>query len=275
MRRSILNLAAAASAALLSWTPAAAAEPRQPSGQWTVDFHESQCVAHRNYGTTAEPFMLALKAPPLGELMELVFIRPGRGSELAEEYDAKIAIDGRAPFSTRMIDYALREKGQRVSRMTLDRGMLASLASAKTLTVNAGRVGINQGFALRNVAPLLKIMDECVADLRSVWNVASGDGIAPQLKTGAIGSLAGLIKHTDYPDAAIKSLKGGTVQVALLIDERGKIADCTLIETSGVPSLDTQTCGIIKGRAKFTPAISRDGKPAKHAALQRVTWRVE
>jgi hypothetical protein len=64
------------------------------------------------------------------------------------------------------------------------------------------------------------------------------------------------------------------VTLALLIDETGKIADCTVIGTSGAASLDTQSCGMLKDRARFKPAIGLDGKPAKGSFIQRITWRV-
>ena len=271
MRTPLLMLV---TATLHSAVSAGTIEARQPSSKWTVDFHESQCVAFRSYGTAAKPLTFALKAPPLGELMELILIRPGRGSKLAEEHDATFRIDSRPPVPIRMIGYAHHEEGRRVSRITLDREALKLLVSAQSLTIDGG-ARIREGFALSQIGPLLKIMDECVADLRKVWNVAAGDALAPTLKTGAVGTVAGVFRHTDYPQVAIDSEKGGRARVALLIDEKGKVADCTLIETSGVASLDIQSCGIIKMRAKFAPAVGIDGKPAKHAALQAITWRLE
>ena len=61
----------------------------------------------------------------------------------------------------------------------------------------------------------------------------------------------------------------------LLIDETGRVADCTVIETSGVASLDAQTCGAVKLQARFKPAIGLDGKPAKDGVVQRVSWILE
>lgn len=74
---------------------------------------------------------------------------------------------------------------------------------------------------------------------------------------------------------AIYEQQSGTVRVALLIDEKGRIADCAILDTSGTPVLDAQTCAILKERARFKPAIGPDGKPAKDGYIQRITWRVE
>ena len=37
---------------------APAAEPRQPTGQWIVNFDDAQCVAQRDYGTADKPLTL-------------------------------------------------------------------------------------------------------------------------------------------------------------------------------------------------------------------------
>ena len=67
----------------------------------------------------------------------------------------------------------------------------------------------------------------------------------------------------------------GAVSLALLIDEQGKVADCTVTQTSGVAALDAQSCAIIKERGKFSPAIGHDGKPAKSSWLQRINWALQ
>jgi len=67
----------------------------------------------------------------------------------------------------------------------------------------------------------------------------------------------------------------GSVAFVLLIDEEGKVADCTVTETSGVASLDAQSCAIVKERAKFKPATGLDGKPSKSSYFQRISWRLE
>jgi protein TonB len=56
----------------------------------------------------------------------------------------------------------------------------------------------------------------------------------------------------------------------VLVDEAGKVADCTLLETSGVAALDAQTCAIIQRRARYKPAIGLDGKAARAVDTARI-----
>jgi outer membrane biosynthesis protein TonB len=62
--------------------------------------------------------------------------------------------------------------------------------------------------------------------------------------------------------------------MTFLIDEQGRIADCTVDQTSGVAVLDTMSCYVISRRARFTPALGADGKPVRSAHETRVRWRI-
>ena len=79
----------------------------------------------------------------------------------------------------------------------------------------------------------------------------------------------------DYPTDAIASEDSGTVRVSVLIDERGQIADCSIIGASGAAALDAQTCALLQKRARFAPAVGLDGKPTKDAFTQNISWRLE
>ena len=110
--------------------------------------------------------------------------------------------------------------------------------------------------------------------LRRVWNVGSVDGEQSPLPQRARANLARLFSSDDYPAISVRGEASGAVKFALLINEAGKVADCTVIETSGVAALDAQTCVIVRARAKFEPAVGADGKPAKDANISRVRWEL-
>lgn len=140
--------------------------------------------------------------------------------------------------------------------------------------LGVGGRSADENFALSNMPALLKMMDTCTADLRKVWNVYRDDEAGGLLKEPPSGDLVGLFDPEDYPGIAMLKEQTGTVALVLLIDESGKVADCTVTQTSGVAALDAQSCAIIKERGKFKPAIGLDGKPAKSSWLQRITWQL-
>jgi hypothetical protein len=56
---------------------ASAADFRQPTGPWRVDYDTAQCVAMRDYGTEQKPLVLALKPSPRGGVMRILVMRKG------------------------------------------------------------------------------------------------------------------------------------------------------------------------------------------------------
>ncbi len=269
----MLTRALGVAAILMSGSPASAAPaPRQPTAKWVVDFDAAQCVASRNYGTVDKPLVLALKAPPLGNVIQLLIIHPGSAPPYARQLEGTIEMDGAQPIRLSML--AHRAKSRRVVRTNVPLDRFAALRRATSLSVKVPGL-LNERFAIPSMHALMRTMDECVADLRKVWNVHEGEGPHARVARGAMANLTGLFKSDDYPSAAITELKSGTVQMAVLVDEAGKVADCTVVATSGVAVLDAQSCAVVQERARFQPALGFDGKPIKSAGGQRITWRLE
>ena len=101
-----------------------------------------------------------------------------------------------------------------------------------------------------------------------------GSDIAPGSQA-AQGDLAGLFSADDYPADAQMRDEQGTVRVELKIDNRGRVSQCNVVDSSGSSSLDSATCRILKRRARFTPARDSSGQPVTDTYTQRITWRLE
>ncbi|MCH8615750.1 energy transducer TonB [Sphingomonas sp. SM33] len=283
MRLRVIALAAIG----VSSTSFAASAPKQPSGKWIVNFADAQCVATRNYGSEEDPFYLVLKAPAVGDVLQLGLVRKGATDE-ATQIDAEILFDESAPVRTSLLDFGNRKLNQRAMMANLPAKQLSPLTTAKTLRIRAREDGVStigtrlavntsradEAFTLAQMTAVLKALDTCAADLRKIWKVWDYEkgGAQAGLKQGPTGDLVRLFDADDYP--AISILKGqiGDVGFVLLIDELGKVADCTVIRTSGVAALDAQSCAIVKARGKFKPAVGLDDKPSKSAWFQRVRW---
>lgn len=260
---------------LASSTAAYAKPPvRTPTAKWTVDFDRSRCVAARNYGTIRDPIVLVLKAPALGEVMQLGIIRTGKGGQYAEQMDAVVSIDGAAPIKTTLVAAMTAQPNQKLYRLNMPMEQFKAVGTAKTLTIESRRE-LSESLVLTDMESLNKILAECVLDLRKVWNVSEDGRAPPGLKQRARGNLAGLMRSEDYPAIAMNKSATGSVQLGLLIDETGRVADCTVADTSGVAALDEQSCAIVTERARLTPAIGLDGKPARDSLYQRIMWAIK
>lgn len=260
-------------AALLALYPAAAraSEARAPTAQWVVNFADAQCLAGRDYGSSEDPLRLVLKAPLIGEVMQIAIMRKASSAK-PDQVDGRISIDGRPPLKTYMLRFTPDGSDHRVYMLNMRSADFALVQQAKELSVRSE--GLNESFALSQMTPLLKILDQCVLDLRQVWNVSDPQGAqSVALQRRAKGNLARLVDDQDYPRVALDNNQGGKVKFVLLIGEDGRVADCTIIETSGVAALDAQSCALLKTRAKFEPALGVDGKPAKDTVISTITWR--
>jgi len=284
MRLGVIVLAAVA----VSSAAFAASEPRQPTGKWIVNFDDAQCIATRNYGSEEDPIYLVLKAPAIGDMLQIGIVRKGSTSEPSQA-EGEIVFDNAPPIATNLLQFSGRKTNQKALTTNLPRDKLAPMLQAKSIRIRAKVTGtaklgshIEKGtsyadeqLSLSQIPALLKTLDQCATDLRNVWRVWDEKEHATDLKEGPSGNVTNLFDPDDYPAVALMKEQMGTVAFVLLIDEQGKVADCTVIQTSGVAVLDAQSCGIVKTRAKFKPAIRNDGLPAKSAFFQRITWRLE
>lgn len=260
-------------AALAFATAAAAAAdaPRAPTGKWNVNFADAQCLAHRDYGTASKSLRLVLKAPAVGDVMQVAVLRE-TAPDGPHQVDSTVTIDGGRPLRTSLLMYTPKGSRERVYLLNMPPDRFAPVRQAKTLSIRSE--GLNESFELSAMTPLLKVMDDCVADLRRVFNVVPPGPDDSRFRSRAKANLAKLFSSGDYPAVAIIKGQTGIVGFALLIREDGRVADCTIVSTSGVPALDSQACALLKNRAKFEPAVGLDGKPAKDSVVGRIVWRI-
>ncbi|HEV2124727.1 MAG TPA: energy transducer TonB [Chloroflexota bacterium] len=204
--------------------------------------------------------------------MQIAVLAPGQVGT-PQQLDGRVAFDGAEAAAASMLVFTPGKKRQRIFMTNLPITQFAPARTATSISIS-GAGQLNETFAIDHMDSLMKVMNECVADLRQVWNASAAESSEPKLKQRAKGELQRLIRPEHYPELAMSKDQEGSLRFALLIDETGRVADCTIIETSGVASLDVQSCAVLRGKARFTPAIGMDGKPAKDTYVQSVTWRI-
>jgi TonB family protein len=86
-------------------------------------------------------------------------------------------------------------------------------------------------------------------------------------------NLGSWYSYDDYPDAAVKAGEQGYVTVAFTIGIDGRMGDCTVIRSSGYPTLDAIPCKVLTKRARFTPAKGPSGAPiVTHGRTSMAFW---
>ena len=76
----------------------------------------------------------------------------------------------------------------------------------------------------------------------------------------------------DYPMRAFEKHQEGVTRFELLVDTRGRAANCTITRSSGFEELDAKTCDLAKFRARFAPARGPDGQPAFGVYRSQAIW---
>jgi TonB family protein len=259
------------SALLVPGVADAAASPRQPAKPWNVDYLPSQCVASRNYGTEERPMFLVLKPSPFGGVMRLVIVEKGRAP--VGQFDGKLAFDGKPALAAGVLTYTDDKNRNRAAAVNIPMSYFNANRAAKSLSLWGGWA--SETLFLTKLPEVAAELEKCLQSLQDQWNIGVGDRARRVSREAAPEKpINRYFSWTDYPTPALHEEQSGSVKLVFLIDEKGAISDCSVDETSGVPSLDAMSCYVMKERAKFTPAVGPDGQPTRSAYCSRVTWRM-
>jgi TonB family protein len=261
----------AAAAVVLPASSAAGAEPRKPTARWVVNYDDAQCVATRNYGTAEKPLILVLKPSPTGSVMRIMMVRNGPAVE-AEQRSGILRFDNQPPIAVSALIYGDSKTGQFIAAANLPMQSFAANRRATTISFRGG--SFDEHLAVPGFAGIAAAFDDCLANLRQVWNVGPAGGTLVRQPARPLQPLRNLFTRSMFPTLALWAGNTGTVGVSLMIDETGKVRDCMVEETSGFAALDSTSCFVITSRAKFEPAKGADGKPTKSAYFQRIRWQI-
>lgn len=266
MRAQFLTISAALLSSSLA-SPAGAA-PLQPSENWGLDYGQTQCTAARSFGNASSPTVLGVVPSFSGNSYVLMVSVPKQGPDFAKQSAGTVDF-GQGPISALAYYYGKHGVNQSVYQFRLSAAEMAQAKAANAVSVTAGRDSYS--FALSNMPELLDGLAKCTASLHQYWN-SDGAGTKSFAKS-AISDLETLFTAKDYPAEAAARRQYGEASYQILIDEKGAIAACDVLTSSGVPSLDETGCEVLKERGKFTPAMGAAGKPIKSVVTtQRIGW---
>lgn len=264
------NASAVALILVLAASPART-EPLAPTAKWRVDFGDTQCIAMRDYGSAEKPLFLMFRPAPLGDVMQVTVLRP-RASKDIDQYRGTMRIDGGAAVPISVLGFPSPSGKDRISSINLPMRSFEAVRNASTLRLQSGGE-LDYEFTLTQMAAVSRTLDQCSQTLRDAWHIGAAASAIRQDARSKV-PLPRLFSSDDYPTVALNTEAVGTVELMTLIDEAGNVASCMVIGTSGYASLDAQSCAIVRNRAKFHPAIGKDGKPVRSGLIQRIRWDV-
>ena len=78
----------------------------------------------------------------------------------------------------------------------------------------------------------------------------------------------------DYPPSSLREEAQGTTATRISVGPDGRVTDCQVTGSSGNAALDQAACRNIQRRARFEPALDRDGNPTASSYSKRVRWQL-
>ena len=79
----------------------------------------------------------------------------------------------------------------------------------------------------------------------------------------AAEQIAGQIDYRDYPRDLFEAEVGGRVGIRFTVSAAGRVTECAVTRSSGVPRLDALTCQLIRSRFRYRPATDERGRPVE------------
>ena len=89
-----------------------------------------------------------------------------------------------------------------------------------------------------------------------------------------VGEPTQWIVAEDYPAEAVQERLEGRVDVELTVDADGLPTSCAVRRSSGSAALDTATCDLLMVRARFRPALDRNGEAVEGTWSNTIVWQV-
>jgi TonB family protein len=237
---------------------------------WFVTSGDQSCgiYAQRNGLSSAE--FLILKR--LDGRLSLQVQNPAWNIAQGNESDIRYQVDGRT-YGGMQKTVALTEAPGKGLLSVVGADFEHEIRSGTTLAIVNGSMLIGQ-ISLRGAAAALETVDSCLQDLRLNGNSFSTNPAAPVKPATPKGDAGSWVVISDYPKSALRDGREGTVSFRLMVGNDGRVAGCTITQSSGHQDLDDATCMSLTKRARFEPVRDKNGQPISSSYESRVNWKV-
>jgi len=266
----LLPLVAAGQAAAAQPQPAPASTPE--TAKWIAKWEENGCSLVRTAGGSGG-VQLRLEPSALAEGARISFA-DGAWS--------------RDPIgSAKKASLVLRPRGVRLSGQAYP--LSWDGVAGRGLSFNSDSPGLAEAFGASEGAAL-EIDGKVVAEIRYAGAAAAlkslrrcSDALLRDwgIDTARLAALSAMPKklgdwnwadEKDFPDPAIFGRKVRRTTLRFTVGIDGHARDCVPVVGSGDRSIDARSCALMAQRARFSPALDRDGRPTEAQSVLSWVW---
>jgi TonB family protein len=248
----------------------AVAAPLTPAGNWLMEVEPNDCAIHRPYGEKQKPIIFGLRTSLISGPLELVILDADhhagayhKGGAFVSLKPSNIRLEG--AYETGRSEGT----GRRFTSIYLESGSFRAVAAATEIEVD---IGPKYRFATGNLAKPAAALEGCQHTILKHWGLDDEEFKKVAEQPVLLTPLRDLIKSSDYPEGAIAARRKGTTHVLWRVERDGLVPDCKIIKTSGAADLDALACKLIKKRARYKPAIDKNGQPIGTWQAQKFRW---
>ncbi|MGX7896971.1 energy transducer TonB [Tsuneonella sp. HG222] len=288
-----LTLGVALALSLPAW---AADEPGpsdlvlRPSSNWIMNYKDNSCGLQRVFGAEGQTVMLDLDRFAPGDSLQIsvqsgdlarargkpriVYLPRGETGETRFFYLADYP-EGRKGKIIASNPYRLDGDPQPVPGVVPPERSREEIDS-RNAEINALRLGKvferDIELSLGSMGAPMKALDECVDDLvRDLGVDTLPRDLSRQVAPNDQASWAQRIIN-DYPRDMIQQSQSAFLQVRLIVDENGRVANC-YVRTQD-DSFSKSACFNLVKYAQFFPALDKQGKAVKSIWTTRITYQL-
>jgi protein TonB len=99
-----------------------------------------------------------------------------------------------------------------------------------------------------------------------------GDGDGDEDAVTRPIQVGGKLRWSDLPRELRQAHSGGDLELTYRVNIDGRVSDCRIVQSSGLPTLDAQTCRLITERFRFRPSRDARGRPVAQYIIERHGW---
>jgi len=275
----MLRTSISALLALSVGSPAFAADaertPLAPSSAWNVNYADDYCRLARTFGTgddmvyvlfdrfSPDPsfkLVLAGKAMSRFNGAEDVSVRFGPDEEaqrLAFFYGDLGKGQPALIFRNRVSFGAPAKRGSDADDIADGKMSAGRIAAVTEMTL--GPPSRSMRFALGSMRAPFAALDKCITNLLVTWGVDPAVDATLSRRAAPTGNPAQWVTSEDYPQMAVRFGQQGMVAFRLSIDKNGAATACHIQQSSRPVEFDKLVCQALMRRARFQPALDKDG----------------
>jgi len=245
------------------------APPLNLAGKWTVDELPSGCRASQTFGAKGDKTFWIVDRPITdNHLLGVVLPNP---IKVSYNDPVRVTLDpsglelrGRAvgfdPYGGRPTTLAVY----------VDAGALSNDAvSAIRVVTKKETIAY---LSISHLPELVVALKACKRALLSKFSVNLTEQAFVATPPKSLSDEASWFSADDYPPDLWREGVQGTVAGRFRVMKDGSATDCVVVFSSGNAALDRRTCALVLNRARYSPALSKEGRPVPSAQIFSAHW---